>query len=366
MADAKSTLAAVPNVVHSVDGIYWSYDATPTTGNLLVESPPGTTIFQSYVTAGGAKSKLFPNGLKGAEGQQVLTTLASDAAAGKLNVIDVNGSRATTIDIATTQSFHDGIDDLLTIEDPVDKLIFTTYAPTSEGTSVYNGALWGGTGADLDFTGIQWYKGTDGTPRCTAITPRHLLTAKHTSNTVDVGTDLTFIAADGSLHVRQVKRRGEAPVAGSGDVRVIYLDADLPASIKKYPIFHPDTIATLDFNRMPVITIHPWVKSPPEDSLYYADVRDGWLFDYWSAVDSAYLVSFQPPIDATRLLYWRYPMLGSSCPSFAVTGTDLVLLGTHWKGNNGWDASPTKYYDALVADMADVEAGETNHLITTI
>jgi len=149
-------------------------------------------------------------------------------------------------------------------------------------------------------------------------------------------------------------------------VRVIYLDADLPEAIAKYPIFHPDTIATLDFNRMPVITIHPDANTPPEDSLYYADIRDGWIFDYWSALDSAYLVSFRAPTDSTRLLYTRTSLSGSSCPSFAVTGTTMVLLGTHWKGNAGWDSSPTKYYNALVQDMADVEDGETNHLITTV
>ena len=74
---ATRTVTAVPNVIHEIDGIYWSYDASPTAGNLTVASPSGTTIFELDITAAGPGSVLFPSGLRGAESQAVIVTLAA-------------------------------------------------------------------------------------------------------------------------------------------------------------------------------------------------------------------------------------------------------------------------------------------------
>ena len=88
---ATKTVAAVPVVIHEIDGIYWSYDATPDAGDgvISVDSPSGTTIFSLDVTAAGPNSVLFPSGLRGVEGAAVIVTLADCGAAvtGKLNFI---------------------------------------------------------------------------------------------------------------------------------------------------------------------------------------------------------------------------------------------------------------------------------------
>lgn len=87
--DAVVTFAAVSDVRHELDSVDWSYSAAPTGGNLKVESPSGTTIFQLAVTAAGPGSKSWPQSLKGASGQAMIVTLASGAGAvvGSLNAV---------------------------------------------------------------------------------------------------------------------------------------------------------------------------------------------------------------------------------------------------------------------------------------
>lgn len=76
---AVVTFAAVSDTVHELDSISWSYSATPTGGNIAVESPSGTTIFQMAVTAAGPGLVNFSKALKGASGQALIVTLASGA-----------------------------------------------------------------------------------------------------------------------------------------------------------------------------------------------------------------------------------------------------------------------------------------------
>lgn len=85
---ATKTVAAVTGVVHEIIGIEWSYDAAPTGGNLKIESPSGTAIFQVDITAAGpGQFNWDTRSKKGAVGQDVIVTLASGAGAvvGKLN-----------------------------------------------------------------------------------------------------------------------------------------------------------------------------------------------------------------------------------------------------------------------------------------
>lgn len=86
---AVCTFAAVSETIHELDSVSWSYSAAPTGGNLAVESPSGTTIFQLAVTAAGPGSVIFPKALKGASGQALIVTLASGAGAvvGSCNAI---------------------------------------------------------------------------------------------------------------------------------------------------------------------------------------------------------------------------------------------------------------------------------------
>ena len=74
---AIATFDAVGDVVHELDSIHCSYSAAPAAGNLKVDSPSGTTIWEVDVPAAGAYEFLFRNGLRGASGAAVIVTLAS-------------------------------------------------------------------------------------------------------------------------------------------------------------------------------------------------------------------------------------------------------------------------------------------------
>lgn len=76
------TITAVPDVAHEIEMLGWSYDADPTGGNLKVESPSGTTLFEFDITnKGPGFIPLSGSCLKGASGQAVIITLASGAGA---------------------------------------------------------------------------------------------------------------------------------------------------------------------------------------------------------------------------------------------------------------------------------------------
>ena len=61
-----------------IEGIHWSYSADPTGGNLKIESPSGTTIYDVDITNGGPGFLPFSGScLKGAKGQAVIVTLAA-------------------------------------------------------------------------------------------------------------------------------------------------------------------------------------------------------------------------------------------------------------------------------------------------
>lgn len=76
---AVITVAAVQKTQLEIDSIAWSYDTAPTGGNLKVESPSGTTIFELSISAAGPGQMLFSSGLVGAVSQAVIITLASGA-----------------------------------------------------------------------------------------------------------------------------------------------------------------------------------------------------------------------------------------------------------------------------------------------
>jgi hypothetical protein len=88
---ATYTIAAVAGHKNSIQKIFYSYSAAPTGGRLLVESPSGTTIFDTDITAAGPGSVDFgKNPLIGGTNSALIVTLASGAGAvaGKLVVHD--------------------------------------------------------------------------------------------------------------------------------------------------------------------------------------------------------------------------------------------------------------------------------------
>lgn len=89
-ANAVVTIAAVKGVKHYVEVIHASYGASPTGGNLKVESPSGTTIFEQDIIAGGPNEFDFSGScLTGAFDQALIVTLAAGGSAivGNLSVL---------------------------------------------------------------------------------------------------------------------------------------------------------------------------------------------------------------------------------------------------------------------------------------
>lgn len=92
--DAIVTYAAVPfqrQVLHKVD---WSYNGDPVggSGQLIVESPIGTTLDSVYITQGGAGFHEWEKGLKGNKGSQLRVKLLSGGATVK-GAVNVTGRR---------------------------------------------------------------------------------------------------------------------------------------------------------------------------------------------------------------------------------------------------------------------------------
>lgn len=86
-AAAVITIDAVPHVAHILRQIAFSYDRTPTGGNLKIESPSGTTLFDMDVTSKGAGP--FSLEINGAMGEALIITLADGGAGvtGKINAV---------------------------------------------------------------------------------------------------------------------------------------------------------------------------------------------------------------------------------------------------------------------------------------
>lgn len=80
--------AAGAGVSHVIGGVAWSYNATPTAGNLKVEDGSGTTVFTVDITAAGPGFFLFPRPKKGTANTAMIVTLAAGGSgvSGKVSV----------------------------------------------------------------------------------------------------------------------------------------------------------------------------------------------------------------------------------------------------------------------------------------
>ena len=76
--------------------------------------------------------------------------------------------------------------------------------------------------SDIDLTCITREK-----PKCTLVTPRHVVMARHYQN----AGPISFLAEDGGIFTRTVLRRNNYGASGIPDVTIGLLDSDLPSSI---------------------------------------------------------------------------------------------------------------------------------------
>ncbi len=71
---------------HVIDGVQWSYNATPTGGSIIITNA-GTTVFSVSVTAAGPGFFPFDPPLTGSENSALVITLAAGGSnvTGKIN-----------------------------------------------------------------------------------------------------------------------------------------------------------------------------------------------------------------------------------------------------------------------------------------
>jgi hypothetical protein len=88
-AAAVVTYAADYYGRHSIEGVAWSYDATPTGGLLTIENASGNVVFSGSITAAGPGFFNFEEGLLGSINSAMIITLAAGGSGvvGKINVV---------------------------------------------------------------------------------------------------------------------------------------------------------------------------------------------------------------------------------------------------------------------------------------
>lgn len=81
--------AAGAGVAHVIGGVAWSYNATPTAGNLKIEDGAGNIVFTVDVTTSGAGGYTFPRPKKGTANTAFIITLAAGGSgvSGKVSVL---------------------------------------------------------------------------------------------------------------------------------------------------------------------------------------------------------------------------------------------------------------------------------------
>lgn len=262
--------------------------------------------------------------------------------------------------LITDERFASSIDDRLDPEaDPVVNRVFSNYAPTASGESVYEANLWGDAwaGGALDFSGVSWWNSQSGSSKpYTAISPRHVIAAHHFS--VPEGTTLRFIVADGTFVDRDViDAIGYSSVQEGQDLHIAYLDEDLPGTIAQYPILSEELNTRLRLEGYPAITLYP-------DGTYraLATVRD---FDDWPIA-----TSFIRPTDPTRLKYHvQMQGIGSGHPCFALLGLQLIFILAIRNGETSGGIGPAgpsvnQFFDLLMADCETLDNNndQTGHL----
>lgn len=81
--------AATNGERHVISGVAWSYNATPTGGNLKVEDGAGSTVFTMDITTAGAGVIYFEPSKGGGANTALIVTLAAGGSgvSGKVSVL---------------------------------------------------------------------------------------------------------------------------------------------------------------------------------------------------------------------------------------------------------------------------------------
>lgn len=165
-----------------------------------------------------------------------------------------------------------------------------------------------------DFTGVSpWNSNAQNRKGGAAITPRHLVHAWHSGYTPPVGTEIRFVASDGTVITRTIAARAQV---GNTDIGVTQLNEDLPESIAVYKILPAnwrDYMVTVFPARTAIISLDQEQKSLCRDMTGASGTSIG----------------HQNATGARAALTETLIAGDSGQPNFMLIEGELVLLGCH-------------------------------------
>lgn len=246
---------------------------------------------------------------------------------------------------------------------PDDLEIFSTYVQ-GDNDYVYNVDCWA---AGLDLSGVGWRTKVDGVgvegKRGTLISPRHVICAEHVGP--EVADEFHFIKANGDQIVRTVT--GIQHVAG--DIRLAYLNEDIPSGVTFYKALPSDYTDFLqyDANNLPCIG-ESHTNGLYGQAIFWLDQERKALIGQIGGIavlpapaKSIYFVQGTE----NRADYWEDAVIGDSgWPGFLVVNNELLLLELHLTigiltGCGPFCGGPfyTLKIDAINQAMEDLEGG---------
>lgn len=195
-------------------------------------------------------------------------------------------------------------------------------------------------------TGISPWNSTGANKRAgTAITPRHIVFAKHYQ--IGTGATVRFVAADNTVVTRTMTAKES--ITGT-DLTIGLLDSDLPASIepvKMLPASYEDRLPT-GLAYVPTLCLDQEEK---------ALVTDGG--------STGEMTVFSVPTDADRLTFYEPKISGDSGnPAFLVIGGELALISTWWYGGAGSGPFVPQWRTEIEAAITSL--GANGHSLTDI
>lgn len=256
---------------------------------------------------------------------------------------------------STTDIFYSFVSDSLAkhCSDAIDTRIAgknkVTHGLIHNGTS-YNTNRWC---SDLDLTGV-----IREIPRCTAITPRHVVMAEHYQK----AGAISFLASDNTIVTRNIIRRQNVGPSNSSDdyrtdITIGLLDQDLPASIKHYKLL-PSNVS----GKLP--SLQRGIPALCFDQEEKALVTDLFSFSFFSR---AY---FQIPTNETRLLFYEAKISGDSGnPAFLIINDEPILVTTWTFGGPGSGPVYHNYISEINTAISQVDTAQginTGYTLTTV
>jgi plastocyanin len=199
---------------------------------------------------------------------------------------------------------------------------------------VRNATLWC---SGYNWTGVSPWNSADANKRAgTLVSPRSFIHAAHYP--IAAGTDVRFVAADGTVHTRTVVTSSKV---GSTDIQVANLDSDLPSTIAFYAVL-PSTW------RMNLPNCHFGIPT------VMFDQEEKALIGGLGSSPAGHIV-----YGSSLYLTWTEPLItgDSGNPVFLLINGAPVLVTTHTTVGGGPDLS---------ANVEDINAilAPTGHQLT--